>query len=343
LKAINTDYLSFEAYLAISKIEKFDINTDFYKKIINLLNTQNLKNHEKSYLYFSLFNIYENSMKFKDAIKSLHQANKLRENSKKFNFQYYKTLVQKIKKNYQNLSSINFPPFTDKRDKIPIFILGMPRSGTSLVEQIISGNNEVFGAGEVNLFHESMKRMIQKGIGVSELISLAEKYSRKMSDITNKRFIIDKLPLNFFWIGFISKIFPKAKIIHLRRNGMDTCFSIYKNFFIDGALEFSYKQADIRDFYQIYSLIIDFWSEVVPDKILHLDYESLVQNPNIEGAKLFDFVGLDFKDDYLDIAKNKRWVLTASDHQLRDKINKKESPDWYPYENDLQILSKFFN
>ena len=137
----------------------------------------------------------------------------------------------------------------------PIFIVGMPRSGTSLLEQILSNHPLVFGAGEVSTLHNSLKNLFSSDIDNNFLLGQLQKirnhYLEHLSIITEKTFITDKLPLNFMWIGFIVYMFPGAKIIHITRDPIATSFSIYKTLFSNGSLNFSYNEEDIIKFYNL--------------------------------------------------------------------------------------------
>ena len=165
---------------------------------------------------------------------------------------------------------------------------------------------------------------------------MKKNYLERLEYITDKKFIIDKLPLNFYWIGFIKTIFPNAKIIHIKRDPIAINFSIYKTLFEEGAIEFSYDQDDIINFYKLYEELMQFWNGLYGDEILNINYELLVNSPAIEAKRIFEFVTVDFNNDYIKIENNSRSVTTASDLQIRNKIYKGSSESWKKYKNYLE-------
>jgi len=335
---LNPNYV--EAYYSLSRIIKYDNKSNFYNDLIDLKKKNSLTDREKSYINFALYNIYERSEEYENAIKVLNEANRQRRSIKKFDEKKYTNLFFRIQKKYDELN-LNSSIF--QNDEVtPIFIVGMPRSGTTLLEQILSNNDLIFGGGELSLLHEELTNIITHNLSVSNIIDLKKKYFTRIKDITDKKYFIDKLPLNFLWVGYILKIFPNAKVINIKRNGFDTCFSIYKTLFVEGALEFSYSQKDILFFYNIYIKMIEFWSKRIPNFFYDVSYEVLVNNPEEEIREICDYIGLEFKESFLDLKKNTRWVFTASDHQVREKITKKEKSDWSFYKNHLEIFSNFF-
>jgi hypothetical protein len=154
--------------------------------------------------------------------------------------------------------------------------------------------------------------------------------------MTEKKIVTDKLPLNFMWIGFILYMFPRAKILHLSREPIATCFSIYKTLFSTGSLDFSYDEDDIIKFYRLYEDIMQFWNISLPNHALTIPYEELVDQPQEIMQKVFSFIDLPYDGNVLNIQNNKRSVTTASDLQIRDQIYKGSSKSWMVYEKNLQ-------
>ena len=181
-----------------------------------------------------------------------------------------------------------------------IFILGMPRSGTTMVEQIIANHKNVYGAGELR----DLTQIIKENFLVNDKIKFPEKLNIKDHNFfnnmgtkylenldrynTNKNYITDKAPLNFKWIGLIKLILPKSKIIHCTRDPKDTCLSLFKNFF-EGELNFSYNLEEAGKYYKLYQNLMEFWKQLLPDFIYDISYEELVENQEIESRKLLDF------------------------------------------------------
>ena len=182
-----------------------------------------------------------------------------------------------------------------------IFILGMPRSGTSLVEQIVSSHSNVFGSGELPQLSKIVKDCLMDNDIISEtkvnnlvnndfiIAQLSESYYDYLKRFNSQEgFITDKAPLNFRWIGFIKILFPNAKIIHCTRDPRDNCFSLYKNYF-EGGLNFSYDQNELATYYKLYLNLMNFWLDLFPGSIYEANYEKIINNPRNEIIKIIDF------------------------------------------------------
>ena len=268
-------------------------------------------------------------------------------NVSRFNHSKVREFLERIKYKFSNkLEKSDFS--CEVNDKItPIFILGMPRSGSSLVEQILSNNELIFGAGELSTIHESMTEVMSLKTSdnkyTSMLETIAQDYYDRLSHITNKNYVIDKLPLNFYWVGYIMKMFPHAKIIHTTRNPVAISYSLYKTLFAEGILEFSYDQDDIINYYQLYKDMMIYWKGLYKQEIFELDYELLINNPEQEVKNIFNYLGLEFNKSYLEIGNNKRSVTTASDIQIRNKINSKGIDSWKSYSLITEKFTNKFN
>jgi len=168
---------------------------------------------------------------------------------------------------------------------------------------------------------------------------IRKNYLDKLDSFTTKKYVVDKLPLNFFWIGYIKKIIPNSKFIHISRNRIDTCFSIFQNLFVEGALEFSYSEKDIINFYEIYIDIMNFWNNELGDGcILNINYEDLVNEPEEKTKQIFQYLELKFDRKFINIEENNRWVRTASDVQVRKGIKKTHKSSWEPYKKYLKQI-----
>ena len=166
----------------------------------------------------------------------------------------------------------------------PIFIVGMPRSGTSLVEQIIASHHNVHGAGELTNFKEILSPILENHLNqnkeaflTKDILSIRKQYLDSLSRLNVPETVItDKMPTNFRLIGFILSAFPEAKIIHLKRDARATCWSIYKHYFSSGN-GFTFNQGDLVEFYGLYRELMDFWHELFPGKIYDINYEKLTR------------------------------------------------------------------
>ncbi len=234
-------------------------------------------------------------------------------------------------------------------DASTIFILGMPRSGTTLVEQILSNHSKVFGAGEQDIINEIVqKKFTNKKLSLflepaidsnkNILKEIGDEYLNKMKNISNNsERSTDKLPFNFFWIGLIKLILPKSKIIHCFRDPKDNCFSIYKNHFQKGTINYSYDLNNIVEYYNLYSDLMNYWNKLFPNFMFNIKYESLVSNTKNEIINVLNFCDLVWDDNCLNFYKNKRSVKTASNVQVRSKIYNSSIGFWKNYEKHLKV------
>ena len=347
IMALNLDHDYYEAYYALSRAQTIKISDNLAKNIIELDKVSSLSDRNKAFLNFTLAKIYDDKNDLINFNTHITKANLCMKNVSRFNYFKEREFLEKIKYKFsKKLEKSNFS--CEVNDKItPIFILGMPRSGSSLVEQILSNNELIFGAGELSSIHESLTEIMSTKISdtkyTSMLETIAKNYYDRLSHITNKNYIIDKLPLNFYWIGYIFKMFPHAKIIHTSRNPIAISFSLYKTLFAEGILEFSYDQDDIIKYYQLYKDMMDYWKGLYKTEIFELDYELLVNNPEQEVNKIFTYLDLEFNESYLKIGNNKRSVTTASDIQIRSKINSKGVDSWKNYSSIIKKFTSEFN
>jgi tetratricopeptide (TPR) repeat protein len=240
------------------------------------------------------------------------------------------------------------------RPKIrPVFIVGMPRSGTSLVEQILSSHPMVQGAGErveISQAAVALTRSLGTGISYPASITLApralldrlageyiEKVSAGAPD--DSRYLTDKMPHNYRHLGLIQLMFPEAKVIHCKRGAMDTCLSNYFTLF-RGAHEYSYSIESLAQKYLIYNDAMRHWKNVLDMEILDLRYEQLVASPEKEIRRLLAFCGLDWTDKCLEFYANRRAVVTASRAQVRQPLYSGSVERWRNYEEALTGLRR---
>jgi len=336
------------SYFALSKLREISLDEEVTKKIYILLNEKLTPLIDKAYLNFSLAKIFSDKNDQDEFFKYLNIGNQCMKEHNKFNFtNYEKEMHRSIDFYNTRLSKIKLSEKNTNDNLNPIFILGMPRSGSSLVEQIICNAPEVFGAGELDTIHQSLikllddKKLDQMAIE-SSFYHLRKKYLDRLKNITNKSYIIDKLPLNFLWIGYIRILFPNAKIIHTYRDPVATCFSVYKTLFTEGSLDFAYDQEDIISFYTMYKHFMSFWDLQFKEDILNVNYDDLVLNSEFESKKIFNFIGVEYSSNYLNLESHSRSIMTASDLQVRDKIYQGSSDVWLKYKNYLTKFTTAF-
>jgi hypothetical protein len=218
----------------------------------------------------------------------------------------------------------------------PVFIVGMPRSGTSLVEQILASHRDVFGAGELPFWRTAMAGAAARTdaeIEQSALRRLSDEYLRLLNDASNgARRVVDKMPANFLYLGPIHAALPNAKIIHMRRNPIDTCLSIYfQNF---GTVHsYANDLGDLAHYYEEYRRLMDHWRRTLPaGAFLDLPYEQLVDDQEGWSRRAVDFIGLPWDSTCLDFHQTSRSVSTFSKWQARQRISRSSVLRWRNYE-----------
>ena len=211
----------------------------------------------------------------------------------------------------------------------------MLRSGTTLVEQIVSSHSEVTGAGELNHVSKFGGKLAVDPISVSTVTvsKFRDKYLADLSKVSNgNHFVTDKMPPNFRFIPLICAAFPEAKIIHVQRNAAATCWSNYKRYFVSNSLGYCYDLKDVVEYYNLYKDLMRFWQSQYGERIYHLNYESLTTDQENETRKLIKYLGLNWQQTCLSPQKNKRSVRTASQQQVRQKVYQGSSEARKKYE-----------
>jgi len=225
----------------------------------------------------------------------------------------------------------------------PIFILGMPRSGTSLAEQILASHPAVFGAGELRFWTDAQARVASADIqadGVDRLLAeLADEYLKRLAEFSpDAARVVDKMPGNFLLIGLIRAAFPKARILHMRRNPIDTCLSMYFNNF-QKAHSYTNDLEDLAHYYGEYLRVMDHWRAILPpEALLDVPYEGLVEEQEEWSRKMIAFIGLPWDAACLNFHQTARSVHTFSRWQVRQKITKTSVERWRNYAQFLGPL-----
>ena len=335
-KAIELNPNLVKAYYALSRIQYSDGN----KMWQNLIFTEKIlikkSKKEEVYIYFTRANILHKEKKFKESSKYLKLANKLNLIIKPYKPNY---LIDKSKALLIKSEKKDINKKADKKYCENIFIVGMPRSGSTLLESILSMNNDIYDLGEINFLEESF----QEYENSKEVMNIAELYMKKVNKKTNFKITIDKNLYNYLFTGIISTQIPNAKIIHCFRNPLDNILSIYRANFAHGN-EYSSSLVDCARIYLDQENVMKKYKNRFPSKIYDLNYDSLVTNPNQEIKSLIKWLGWEWNDSYLSPHLNKRSVSTASNVQIRSPINSKSIGGWKNYKEMLkpaiEILTK---
>jgi hypothetical protein len=228
----------------------------------------------------------------------------------------------------------------------PIFVVGMPRSGTTLVEQILSSHSLINGAGELRFLWEMGAELVQSGPHAMPKVlqSVRNKYLSEIDALAHKAtFVVDKLPHNFLLLGLISAVFPEAKIISMSRDPAATCWSNFKHDFTATELGYSNDLNDTVMFYKHCAALMEFWHSRLDIRIFSLRYEKLVSNTEEEITKLIEYVGVNLEGSLFRPHENDRAVVTASTLQVREKIYAGSNNDWLNYKAYLPKELEYFS
>lgn len=341
---INPNFAAAHNYL--SQITKYTEGHTHLKQMKKIILNPKSKLEDKMYLSFGIGKAYEDIKNNKKAFEFYKNANAFKRKLIKYSIETDIELFQKIKETFNQNIFDNFKK-TGCNNKTPIFILGMPRSGTTLVEQIISTHPKVFGADEIKNFDNAVKKYFYSNdryifpknltnVDKSIFDEIGNKYIksiRKYNDICEH--ISDKALLNFRWIGLIKLALPNAKIIHCVRDPRDNCFSIFKNNFA-GRLDFSYDLKELVEYYNLYQNLMQHWHKVLPGFIYDISYETLIQKQEKETRKLLEICDLEWNEKCLQFYKNSRAIETASITQVRQPIYKSSMKSWKKCETQLE-------
>ena len=347
---IKPDYA--EAYFNLSGIIKLTTEDPALDGMKSLYAGNGLTDLDREFICYALSKAHDDIKSHEEAFHFALEGSRLKKQT--FDMDTSEQGVQELK---QTATASLLKPVTGRGNPstAPIFIVGMPRSGTTLVEQILSRHSAVYAAGElpsVGSFHRAMRTMAQKerkytGLNFGFLPLIPHELITSASDgllqfVNNRagsqfsRFT-DKMPQNAFHLGLIAMLFPNARIIHVRRHPLDTCVSCFMQRFRDGQ-EFSDRLDWLGRYYRCYADVMDHWRKVLPLEMLDISYENLVADPQDGARKLIAFTGLDWQDACADPSGSDRDVRTASRWQVRQPIYKTSVDRWKRYEAYLGPL-----
>ena len=343
--------LSGEAYWSLANLKTYSFSKNEIKDMEETLKGD-MSDIERSQMHFALGKAYEVKKDFDRSFRNYYEGNKVKKGLIKYSSDDTSDNTKRIldffsKENINNLSKSS----TNNPD--PIFVLGMPRSGSTLVDQIISSHSKVDGtqelpniikiAAELNNDKQNSYPEVLKELDNFKISKLGKEY---ISETTwardNAPFFIDKMPNNFIHIGLIKTILPNAKIIDTRRDPMDTCFSCFKQFFARGQL-FTYSMEDLGNYYTDYIRAMNHWHKVYGKDIFTVHYDDVINKTEETIRELIDYCNLPFEQECLEFYKSSRPVKTPSAEQVRQPIYKSGLNYWKNYEKHLLPLKKIID
>ena len=330
-----------ESHLSLSSMKIYHAHDSQVSIILGLMKRADLAPVTIRLLSFTLAKAYEDMGDLDLSFGYYEAGNKLRKLELNFDIKEIKKRVRSLKMAFK---SYYIPSINDRQklaNQSSVFVVGMPRSGTSLVEQILSSHSNVHGAGELMYLKESVERDTQNLVNFDDAKAqkFAGHYRSKIENLKiSEDYVVDKMPLNFLYIGYILATMPDAKVLHIRRDAIAVCWSIYKTCFSNDAIDFGDDLEDLIEFYKLYDDLMAFWEQQFPNRILHICYENLTENQELESKRLLAYCGLPWEGQCLDFHENKRAVLTASATQVRQKMYTGSSQSWRKFEKHLGPL-----
>jgi len=339
-----------EAYYALANLKTYRFGDEEVSAML-ALEPLSMRLIDKVHLSFALAKAYEDEEKFDHSFQYYQQGNALKKQQSGYTAD---NMSDEIKKQRHFFTAQRCADFNGSGDPSadPIFILGLPRAGSTLLEQILSSHSQVDGTLELpNILAYSQELRQRKIDGEKpgypevideldeqDLMDLGSRYLKETKVYRQQApFFIDKMPNNFRHVGLIKLILPNAKIIDARRHPMSCCFSAYKQLFAEGQA-FSYDLNDVGQYYNDYVDLMDHWDEVFPSHILRVHYEQVVEDLEGQVRRILDFCGLPFESACVSFHENKRSVRTASSEQVRQPIYRDGLEQWQNYSDHLSGL-----
>lgn len=340
-----------EAYSGLAQLKHLTVDSPETQAMINYWNSEgSVPLQVRIDAGFALARVYDKTGDYPAAFRYLQNANRLKRADIEFSIEEHEAIAQGV-------MALFTPDFLTRYsgksacDLAPIFVLGMPRSGTTLTEQMLASHSQVQGGGELPGITRVAKDLGNTwesrgnlAPGSDEMVAqdlqrAATRYMDMTSHLWRKspRFT-DKMPMNFLYLGVIHLLFPKARIIYCRRNPVATCFSCYQILFGKGNILCSYDLTELGRFYKMHERIMQHWRTVLPGRVLEVDYEDLVEHPEAGIRRILAFCDLDFEPSCLDFHKLQRPVATASLAQVRKPIYKNAIDHWKNYQAFLGPL-----
>ena len=347
-KLIGINPNNIKAYYRLFRINLKEFENNYIEKVRTLENEDNLTLEDKSLIYYMLSKHAQQNNNINREIKLLKKAHELYfEYKQKYNLNLSNYYIKILPKRFDEINFYNQNKISsDTKNKEPIFIIGLPRSGSTLIESLLSHNNKKFYSyGECGIFHSSIISQIKDNfsMGNSEFnidLGMINSSTKDIYNYSKEKNFIDKSLENFFYIDLILKIFPNAKFIHTYRNRFDAAISIYQSMLI--YLPWTHSLNNILLYILNYEKIIKYFKKKYSNKILNVDLEELTINSKYNIKKIFDFCNIEWNENVLEFYKNKNISSKSSSFlQIRNKIQKYKKNKYKPYyhliENNKEI------
>jgi tetratricopeptide (TPR) repeat protein len=346
-KAISLDKTMCQAYYNLSMIKSSQITDDEIETMRELYTAPGTQTSDRVLVGYGIANYHENHKQWDKFFESLLEVSAQKRATFEYDSESENSAFDGVKAIFDG--GLKLQPNAETDDFTPIFIVGMPRSGTSLAEQILASHPEVYGAGERHLlgdlWKDALKEVIAQEDSTNRRISGPRMRQIGLDYVEGIRalapeaaYITDKMPENFIHVGLIRALWPNAPIIHTRRNPLDTCVSVFSKHFANDGHRYCYELSELGDRYRRYLDIMDYWNRAFPGQIYELQYEKVTTESEHEIRKLLEYCGLDFHPDCLNFHETKRVVQTASSQQVIQPMYTSSIEVWRRYEKYLGPL-----
>lgn len=336
-----------QAHFTYAGIHNYEDTSDPHlQSMLELYQKSGPNAESRIHLAFALAKAFEDVGDFAKAFEYLKAGNNLRFREFNYDIESDKDLIENIMQTFSGDAISNLRVNAEVSDR-PIFIVGMPRSGTSLVEKILASHSDVYGAGELDYMFALGTSRFRGDSDTFEYQPL-ETYAPSTFEMVGKSYleqialldkqairVTDKMPFNMMMVGLIGISLPNAKIIHCVRDAKDTCLSIYKQNFTTGNYRFAYDMKTVAQFHNEYTKLMKHWHACMPNRIYDVSYELLTQDPEAEIRKLLAACNLDFEKNCVDFEKTKAVVKTASAFQVRQPMYTSSVGLWAKYQEFL--------
>jgi tetratricopeptide (TPR) repeat protein len=336
--AIMPDYA--EAHRNLSTVKTYRDDDAQVAAMRELLARDGQADRVRMNLSFALGKAYDDLGDADSAFSFLAEGNRLRKLELGYELVRDQALFAQLKAQFAGASApmASASAAQAGTGKTPVFVLGMPRSGTTLVEQVLASHSRVFGGGELELLEPlvAAHASAEAPPTAASAARIRDGYLAGLAKLgATEAFVTDKLPLNFRWIGYICAALPEAKIVHVQRDARATCWSCFKHYFSSRGNGFAHDLRDVARYFSLYTDLMAFWHDRFPGRIYDLSYESLTERQDEETRSLLAHLGLDWEDACLSFHTAERSVQTASATQVRQRLYQGSSDAWRRYEAHL--------
>jgi tetratricopeptide (TPR) repeat protein len=346
LKALELQPSRHQTFRNMSHHHKFESYDEILVSLLIAMSDETISQDDRSHLCFAAFKAFDDLGERKRAFEYLAKGNRLFRSVIDYSPQSDIDNLTVVKRAFRpkDMPSISKCIQENPLPHTPIFIIGMPRSGTSLTEQVISSHSKVHGGGELPILNQISNPLLgeiygkatDQKIQTKHLERFRKQYIKACQLYPHDRaYMTDKMPANFRWVGFIKEALPEAKIINQVRDPRAICWSIFKLRFSTVGNGYAYDQVDLANYYHRYKDLMAYWEAKYPNQIHNLHYEDFTVNQEQGTRDLLKFIGLDWEDDCLNFHKSKRPVKTASSAQVKKELYTGSSEAWRKYEEFL--------